>query len=116
MDFLLARSSFGQYLFIGHLPAEAAEQDILDAFSEFGEVCEVKLFRGPDGGSKKACFVKFASREQGAAAIAAANASQVSFSERIRYGVGEAAAFALRASWADSRPQASFSGRLTRMV
>ena len=41
-------------IFVGMLPKTATEQDLTNIFSEYGELREVHVIRGPEGGSKVA--------------------------------------------------------------
>lgn len=56
-------------LFIGMLPKTLGEQDLHDLFSMYGELREVHVIRGPEGGAKGCAFVKFVEREAAVAAI-----------------------------------------------
>lgn len=51
------------------LPKTLAEQDLHDLFSMYGELREVHVIRGPEGGTKGCAFVKFVEREAAVAAI-----------------------------------------------
>lgn len=56
-------------LFIGMLPKTMGEQDLHDLFSIYGELREVHVIRGPEGGAKGCAFVKFVEREAALVAI-----------------------------------------------
>jgi hypothetical protein len=56
-------------LFIGMLPKTMGEQDLHDMFSIYGELREVHVIRGPEGGAKGCAFVKFIERDAAIAAI-----------------------------------------------
>eukprot|EP00428_Durinskia_dybowskii_P081497 CAMPEP_0170425196 /NCGR_PEP_ID=MMETSP0117_2-20130122/37978_1 /TAXON_ID=400756 /ORGANISM="Durinskia baltica, Strain CSIRO CS-38" /LENGTH=647 /DNA_ID=CAMNT_0010684147 /DNA_START=147 /DNA_END=2090 /DNA_ORIENTATION=+ len=56
-------------LFIGMLPKTMGEQDLHDMFSMYGELREVHVIRGPEGGAKGCAFVKFMERDAAIAAI-----------------------------------------------
>lgn len=51
------------------LPKTATEQDLTGMFAIFGELREVHIIRGPEGGSKGCAFVKFNHRESAITAI-----------------------------------------------
>jgi RNA recognition motif-containing protein len=50
-------------LFVGCLPYSKTESDVAAVFSRFGALNEVALLKNPDGSSKGAAFVTFASAE-----------------------------------------------------
>eukprot|EP01036_Dinobryon_divergens_P028082 gene28082-36971_t len=56
-------------IFVGMLPKTATENDLTNTFSVYGELREVHVIRGPEGGSKGCAFVKFHQREAAIAAI-----------------------------------------------
>lgn len=51
------------------LPKTMTEQDLHDMFSIYGELREVHVIRGPEGGPKGCAFVKFVERDAALAAI-----------------------------------------------
>lgn len=56
-------------LFVGMLPKTASEQDLTTMFCAYGDLREVHIIRGPEGGSKGCAFVKFHDKEAAVAAI-----------------------------------------------
>jgi RNA recognition motif-containing protein len=56
-------------LFIGMLPKTLNEDDLHTMFIQYGDLREVHVIRGPDGGSKGCAFVKFVDREAAMVAI-----------------------------------------------
>ena len=60
-------------LFIGMLPKTLGEQDLHELFGAFGELREVHVIRGPEGGAKGCAFVKFVERDAAMAAIESLN-------------------------------------------
>eukprot|EP01031_Cornospumella_fuschlensis_P044227 gene44227-54083_t len=61
-------------LFVGMLPKTYSDQELFGLFSVYGEIREVHIIRGGEGGGSKGCaFVKFANRDAAVAAIEALN-------------------------------------------
>jgi len=60
-------------LFVGMLPKTAAESDLENIFSRFGEIEELRILRGADGESKGCAFIKFKSRQMALSAISEIN-------------------------------------------
>lgn len=56
-------------LFVGMLPKTFSEQELKDLFSPYGELKEVHIIRGPEGGPKGCAFVKFVQRDSAIAAM-----------------------------------------------
>jgi len=56
-------------LFVGMLPKTASEHDLTAMFCAYGDLREVHIIRGPEGGSKGCAFVKFHDKEAALAAI-----------------------------------------------
>ena len=64
-------------LFVGGLPAAAAEPDLWALFAPFGDLREVAVLRRADGTSKGAAFVNFATAEGAEAAVEAMTQREV---------------------------------------
>lgn len=64
-------------LFVGMIPRAATEDDVRQLFGKFGVINEVALLRDPSGQSKGCGFVRYADRDQAAAAINALNGFQM---------------------------------------
>lgn len=56
-------------LFVGMLPKTFTEQELKDLFSPYGELKEVHIIRGSEGGPKGCAFVKFVQRDSAIAAM-----------------------------------------------
>jgi RNA recognition motif-containing protein len=72
-------------LFIGMLPKTMVEQDLHEMFRIYGELREVHVIRGPEGGAKGCAFVKFVEREAALAAIENLNDTIPPVSQRDTY-------------------------------
>lgn len=59
----LRRDCCDQNLFVFHLPSEWREEDLRQAFSQFGTILSTKVVKRPDGSSKGYGFVCFKDRE-----------------------------------------------------
>ena len=66
------------------LPKTLGEQDLHDLFSMYGELREVHVIRGPEGGAKGCAFVKFVEREAAVAAIENLNDTIPAVSENVQ--------------------------------
>lgn len=60
-------------LFVGSLPPQASELNVMMHFAKFGAVQELFLMKQPDGTSKGSAFVKYASKEEADNVIAQCN-------------------------------------------
>eukprot|EP00672_Neobodo_designis_P013770 CAMPEP_0174854818 /NCGR_PEP_ID=MMETSP1114-20130205/31966_1 /TAXON_ID=312471 /ORGANISM="Neobodo designis, Strain CCAP 1951/1" /LENGTH=336 /DNA_ID=CAMNT_0016089529 /DNA_START=344 /DNA_END=1354 /DNA_ORIENTATION=- len=57
-------------LFVGQVPAVCTEDMLRPVFQPYGDIIEIKIMRDAPGGRSKGCaWVKYATREQGQAAI-----------------------------------------------
>ena len=65
-------------IFVGNLSYDATEDDIRDAFAQYGEVSSVNVITDRDTGRPRGfAFVEMANEAEGNAAIEAMNGSQV---------------------------------------
>lgn len=61
-------------LFVGQLPPEAAENDLMPLFAQFGAIMNLMVLRKPGQSASKGCaFVTYQSQDQAEAAIQALN-------------------------------------------
>ncbi|KAJ4461985.1 putative RNA-binding protein BRN1 [Paratrimastix pyriformis] len=64
-------------LFVGQLPRTMTEDALKELFSPYGSILEVAILRSPHNESKGCGFVRFSSREEADAAIAALNQTRL---------------------------------------
>ncbi|EGG20195.1 hypothetical protein DFA_07315 [Cavenderia fasciculata] len=64
-------------LFVGMLPKEYNEDDVRKLFSDYGDVDEICILRGPNNQSKSCGFIKFQSRESCLNAISSLNGIRI---------------------------------------
>lgn len=72
-------SKFRNEVIVRSLPFKASEDEIQEHFSQYGDIQSINLLKGPDGGSKGICFIRFETED---AMIQAINSSGSEFMDR----------------------------------